>query len=219
MQLLFLESPAGQLYISLWRSQQRGAENGGGQQVAVPVLVPGTYKPTVSRIVNPFASRFGPGIQVAGEVKGSKAWEYANGIRNIVFGETRSYTGVSIDEVRQKIAHIILNRIMEGMTVGRVPHTANDYFARSLNPEEESVLSNIHQVVDQVFIERSLGIDPTYGALYFNFRDPDYLILFNKNLTSPMWGLPAADIIGPLNNSFPTTVLGPDNNFFVIYRE
>jgi hypothetical protein len=118
-------------------------------------------------------------------------------VTNIVFNETRSLSGASVDEARTAIAHTIING--DEARGDKRPLTAPS--TASVPEAERNQYSEIQSAVLRARAERDIGHDPTGGAINFNFRNPSQ--------SGPFFKIPPVLTIGPLGNSYPTTVLGP----------
>lgn len=137
-------------------------------------------------------------------------------IANSIFNETRSLSGSNIDEARRLIAHTIINGD-EQYGNGR-PTTAPTTIGNLTDKAEMAIRQSIDGIVQNVRAERALGGDPTAGAVYFNFRDPSYMAQYGKTIMSPRFGLSVTHSLGPFNNSYPTSVLGPNNIYLTIVK-
>ena len=138
------------------------------------------------------------------------------GLRNIIFNESRSLSGNSERRVRRFMAHTILNGD-EKYGENR-PSTASDKLGNIIDPSELKLLEEIEGIIKQVYFERSEGIDSVGGAMHFNFRDLNFLKVYNKDLMSPMHGRDVKYSIGPLKNSYPTKELGSAGIYFTVYQ-
>ncbi len=110
-------------------------------------------------------------------------------IANIIFNETRSFSGENVAEARRDIAHVIINgdNALGDNRPVTAPTTAN------VPPAEASTYSACSNAVSTARAERE-WTDPTNGATNFNFR--------NNDSTAPFYGLPNQTHVGPLNNSY-----------------
>lgn len=113
-------------------------------------------------------------------------------IADIIFNETRSLSGPSIQDARVNIAHVLLNG--DTRLGNRRPMTAP---ATAKVPDAEKTI--YAQCVLAVTIMRGHAEDSTEGATNFNFRP--------STSRSDFFGLPIKTQIGPLNNSYPTPEL------------
>ncbi len=142
-------------------------------------------------------------------------------IANIVFNESVSLSGADIDQVRANIAHIIINGDEElGTRRQSIAGTASKTINRQLSNLELSVLGDIRSIVADVRLDRLNGIDPTNGTKFFNFRDLNQFTQtgFQGLSTNPnrFGQTPITNgVLGPLNNSFPTSTLGRTDIYFV----
>jgi hypothetical protein len=96
-------------------------------------------------------------------------------IANIIFNETRSFSGIRVDEARLNIAYAILNgdRALGDRRPVAAPTTAK------VPPCEKGIYRQIlHDVQQARFQQTEGGIDPTNGAMNFNFRNNDSTGLF-----------------------------------------
>lgn len=121
-------------------------------------------------------------------------------IANVIFNETRSLSGVGIDEARKNIAHSIINaqaatgkRPKTGPVVAHVPEQESDTY--------ESCQSAVSAARD----DKKKNVDPTGGATNFNFR--------KNNWRGDFYGLKIKTQKGPFDNSFPTDDL-PSSNIY-----
>jgi RHS repeat-associated protein len=134
-----------------------------------------------------FGNIFGPRDANAAPNQGLTDQEIAN----IIFNETRSFSGPDIDKARRNIAHAIINgeRLRGSKRPKTAPTTAN------VPPAEAGTYQDILENVRAARLEREWG-DPTKGAIHFNFRNTSSRSPFlnrYENSTS----------CGPLNNSYP----------------
>ncbi len=111
-------------------------------------------------------------------------------IANIIFNETRSFSGPSVADARVNIAHAIINgdEALDDQRPQTAPTTAN------VPGAEQPVYKACKKAVSTARNQRANGIDPTNGAMNFNFR--------NNNSTAPFLGLLLQTQVGPLNNSY-----------------
>jgi hypothetical protein len=112
-------------------------------------------------------------------------------IANIIFNETRSLSGATIQRARTNIAHTIINADSAG---GSRPRTAPA--VASVPSTEAAVHARCVHAVQLARQEKLQGIDPTNGARNFNFRA--------NASRADFYNLPLQTQVGPLNNSFPT---------------
>lgn len=112
-------------------------------------------------------------------------------IANILFNETRSFGGPELDQARYNAAQAIINgdnALGEGRPMS-APMTV------TVPPQEQKAYQACMEAAIQAKTDNMNGIDPTQGAMHFNFR--------NNNSTSPFMGsYPISTSVGPLNNSF-----------------
>ncbi|MFO0752293.1 MAG: RHS repeat-associated core domain-containing protein [Thermodesulfovibrionales bacterium] len=112
-------------------------------------------------------------------------------VANIIFNETRSFSGDRVFEARLNIAHAIING--DNALGDRRPVTAPT--TATVPQSEQATYQQIQFAVELArFQQTEGGIDPTNGAMNFNFR--------NNDSTSPFYGLPVQTHVGPLNNSY-----------------
>ncbi len=122
-------------------------------------------------------------------------WLTSVEIANIVFNETRSLSGAGVEEARRNIAHAVINadirlgakRPVTAPTTAVVPRV------------ESAIYQACVRAVSEARAQQSSGIDPTYGAMHFNFR--------NTSSTAPFFGIPIQTQVGPLNNSYTASGL------------
>ncbi|MFA5027820.1 MAG: RHS repeat-associated core domain-containing protein, partial [Candidatus Methylomirabilota bacterium] len=122
-------------------------------------------------------------------------------LANIIFNETRSLRGPGVDLARYYIAQAILNGVA-AVDTGRIasrPITAPTTVPRGVPVAEQRVYDTILGIAQQVETDRNAGIDPTGGALHFNFRPTDS--------RQPWRGIPLTTQVGPLENTYPTREL------------
>jgi len=111
-------------------------------------------------------------------------------IANILFNETRSFSGPNVNDARVNIANAIINGD-EALGDNRpitAPTTAN------VPPAEQQTYQACQDAVTTARNQQANGTDPTNGAMNFNFR--------NSDSTAPFFGLPLQTQVGPLNNSY-----------------
>ena len=116
-------------------------------------------------------------------------------IATIIYNETRSLSGPSLDVARQNIVQAILNG--ELRYGDRRPITAPS--TATIPRQEAKTYQQCQAAVRQAKSSRASGIDPTHGAIYFNFR--------NSSSDAPFLGAPLSTQVGPLNNSYPSPAL------------
>jgi len=111
-------------------------------------------------------------------------------IANIIFNETRSFSGTGVDQARINIANAILNgdAKLGNNRPATAPSTAN------VPRPEQGVYQLCKQAVTDAQADRAKGIDPTNGAMNFNFR--------NDNSRANFYNKPISTQVGPLNNSY-----------------
>jgi len=128
-------------------------------------------------------------------------------VANIIFNETRSFSGPGVDQARYNIAQAILNgdqrfgnrRPVTAPTTARVPRGEQGTYDQCLN------------AATRARADRRSGIDPTNGATNFNFR--------NDASQTPFQGqLPLSTQVGPLDNSFTGGGLNRTNVYANTYR-
>ncbi len=125
-------------------------------------------------------------------------------IANIIFNETRSLSGDTIQDARKNIAHSIINaqaqvgaRPRTGPTVAHVPK------------QESAIYDDCVSAVTAARTDRAAKLDPTSGATNFNFR--------KNNWRGDFFGLPILTQVGPLNNSYPSADLPASNIYANTY--
>jgi RHS repeat-associated protein len=118
-------------------------------------------------------------------------------VANIIFNETRSLSGPDISQARQDIAHAIIN----GDTALGTNRPATASTTSNVPQCEQATYNSILSDVAAVRNEIQNSIDPTNGAMNFNFR--------NTNSTSNFQNLPIQTQVGPLNNSYTGGGLNP----------
>jgi RHS repeat-associated protein len=159
-----------------------------------------------AKTINSFYKAFGVGEAIS---RGSKAILTDEEIGNIIFNETRSLSGSNIGEAQNLIAHTVINADESlGTQRSAIAHTAPTSMVTLTNKAEIAFRNSISATVQSVRTERGYGVDPTDGAIYFNFRDPIYMATYKKTILSTRFRLPVTHSIGPFKNSYPTAVLG-----------
>jgi hypothetical protein len=113
-------------------------------------------------------------------------------VANIIFNETRSLSGISIQEARKNVAHAIINA--DNTLGNKRPITAPTTVTVPL--AEKSVYLQCQEAATQAMNDTK---DPTDGAIYFNFR--------KNNGRGDFYGAKIKTQVGPLNNSYPTVEL------------
>jgi len=112
-------------------------------------------------------------------------------IANIIFNETRSFSGPNVDQARSNIAQVVING--DNALGDNRPATAPT--TSTVPAAEQQTYQACKTAVTAARNTRTnTGIDPTNGALNFNFR--------NNNSTAAFFNLPIQTQIGPLNNSY-----------------
>jgi hypothetical protein len=127
-------------------------------------------------------------------------------IANIIFNETRSFSGLNVAEARRNIAHVIING--DEALGDRRPITAPT--TATVPRSEASIYQACMDAVADAKAQRANGIDPTNGAMNFNFR--------NTNSTSPFFGMQVQTQVGPLNNSYTGGGLNSTGVYANTYR-
>ena len=127
-------------------------------------------------------------------------------VGNVVFNETRSLSGDSVDQARVNVANAVLNGD-ESLGTSR-PQTAST----SANPPttEGDAWGSAQVAVVTAKVGRALGYDPTDGGVHFNLRKNDS--------TTPFQGHDLTTQSGPLNNSYPTKALPKDDIYVNTYN-
>jgi len=118
----------------------------------------------------------------------------------IIFNETRSLSGSDIQKAREYLAHAISNADETwGDQRFRYAGSAPAIVPRGVPEVELNAYESAVAAVAAAKAQRANGIDPTEGALNFNFRTPTQSGTFqNRSVKTPM---------GPFDNSFPTDEL------------
>jgi RHS repeat-associated protein len=111
-------------------------------------------------------------------------------IGNIIFNETRSFSGENLASVRYNIAQAIINGDRE--YGDKRPQTAPT--TATVPDLERTVYGLCREAAKDAKADNSKGIDPTDGATHFNFR--------NNSSQKPFYNYPISTQVGPLNNSF-----------------
>jgi hypothetical protein len=132
-------------------------------------------------------------------------------IGNIIFNETRSLSGDSIQSARENIAHAIINaseRWGENRSIyaGTASTTVADT-AIIIDAEQYESSQNAAQTA----YDTHLASDPTNGATNFNFRS-------NADRSNFLGTLGIQTQVGPLNNSYPTNTLPATGIYANTYR-
>jgi len=111
-------------------------------------------------------------------------------IANIIFNETRSFSGENVADARRNIAHAIINgdEALGANRPATAPTTAN------VPAGERERYQACEAAVSAAREQRRNGLDPTNGAMNFNFR--------NTDSRDPFYGVQIQTQIGPLNNSY-----------------
>lgn len=128
------------------------------------------------------------------------------------------------------MAHEVINRFKAQadspsgeIRVGNGTDTASNALPSKISSSEGKTLQNIANTVSSVIASRANGVDPTQGAISYNFRDVTrYHTTGYRGLsTHPRNGLvPIQPLIqGPFDNSAPSQDLGPTGIYFVPYKE
>ncbi len=112
-------------------------------------------------------------------------------IANIIFNETKSFSGPNLDQARSNIAQVVING--DNALGDNRPATAPT--TSTVPAAEQQTYQACKTAVTAARNTRTnTGIDPTNGAMNFNFR--------NNNSTAAFFNLPIQTKIGPLNNSY-----------------
>ena len=126
-------------------------------------------------------------------------------ITNIIFNETRSFSGPGVDQARYDIAQAIMNG--DQQLGDKRPETAPT--TAHVPKAEQNTYNQCLSAVQKARADRRNKFDPTNGSIYFNFR--------GNASTVPRYGLPVQTHVGPLNNSYPTNVLPATGNYANTY--
>src|SRR5207248_1777734 len=121
-------------------------------------------------------------------------------IASIIFNETRSLSGPSIDDARYNNAMVILHNNLNLRTLPKMapPRAA-------VPSQEQAAYDSILSVVRRARSDFLNGINPTNGATNFNFRP--------TNSGARHDNMSVRTQVGPLRNSFPTREL-PANGIY-----
>ena len=142
-------------------------------------------------------------------------------VANIVVGEMASLYGdeTKLNKAYSAMVHAVLNG--DELLGSKRPKTASDTLNRPLSPGEQSMWNNVRDhIVLGVRDLRKRDIDPTNGAVHFNFRDATRFSQGAQGVASAFHseiGRFPSQSFGPFYNSAPSPFLGPQGIFLVIY--
>lgn len=125
-------------------------------------------------------------------IRGGKAKLSDGEVAAIVFNETRSLSGPGIDEARKRIAHAVIN----GDETSGERRPVSSPTKATVPPAEAGAYQAAVGAVAAARAERANGVDPTNGALHFNFRA--------GASQAPFMGNAIRTQSGPFTNSYPT---------------
>jgi len=128
-------------------------------------------------------------------------------IANVIFNETRSLSGPRIQDARVNIAHAVING---DETLGAKRPKASPTRA-VVPPEEKAVYGSAAAAVATARAQRTQGVDPTSGALQFNFHP--------GSSRTPFLGNPINTQTGPFKNSYPSKDLPSDGVYANTYDD
>lgn len=161
-----------------------------------------------------------------GAVKyGDKAILSDDQIANIIFNETRSFSGEQLDEARLAMANAIVNADeIYGESRMSIRRTAPDSITQQISQGEQAILNHIQNtLIPKVREERRNGIDRSNGHLPFGFRDiknfsGGYKMMMD--MARSIDGVIPVESFGPFNNSHPDAdqLLGSTGNYIMIFR-
>lgn len=114
-------------------------------------------------------------------------------VANIIYNETRSLSGSGINEARYNTAQAIYNGD-EARGDNRPLTAPTTPPSGGIPSNEASTYQSCLNAAMRAQDDRMNGIDPTNGAMNFNFR--------NSDSRSPFFGMPISTQVGPLNNSY-----------------
>jgi hypothetical protein len=128
----------------------------------------------------------------------------------IIFNETRSLSGPDMQRAREYLAHAI-NNADETWGSDRFKHagSAPTTIPGGVPKVEAGTYQSAMDAVAAAKEQRAKGVDPTNGALNFNFRTPTQL--------GPKWDRSVKTRLGPFDNSFPTDKLPKSGVYSVTY--
>jgi hypothetical protein len=153
---------------------------------------------TVTTSAGSFSISQTPGFTIATRISdGHKGSLSDKQVTNIVFNETRSLSGDSVQTARVDVAQTVING--EERLGSKRPVTASSH--AHVPKSERGAYSASQSAVALARAERSIGFDPTNGSVHFNLRSNDSISPFP---ISPFQGHALETQAGPLNNSFPT---------------
>jgi hypothetical protein len=112
-------------------------------------------------------------------------------IANIIFNETRSLSGNTIEQARQNVAHAIINGDRLEVS-GRVRRPRSASTTARVPEAENRIYEDCRTAVTSV---RGDTVDPTRGAIHFNLRPNDSQAPFQEHEIRTH--------NGPYNNSYP----------------
>ncbi len=134
-------------------------------------------------------------------------------IAHIIFNENRSLSGPQLDDANAAVGHVVLNLLANGETAGDGRVTAPIGLADDLSDyERDVVLEQARRCATRALDERRRGIDPTGGALEFNYPAVDPAAT-PADARKSRWsnreytGTSAKLSFGPFPNSYPTPTL------------
>lgn len=118
----------------------------------------------------------------------------------IIFNETRSLSGPNLQKAREFLAHAITNADERwGADRYKYAGSAPATIPGGVPNAEVDAYRSALDAVAAAKAQRAQGIDPTNGALNFNFRKP--------NQSGDFAGRSVKTRLGPFNNSYPTKQL------------
>jgi hypothetical protein len=130
-------------------------------------------------------------------------------VANVVYNETRSFSGTDVDYARYTIAQAIFNGA-EAEESGRIKRRPKAAPSTAKVPATEAkIYQSCLDAAMNAQNDRVQATDPTRGSIFFNFRG-------NSSMAN-RYGLPVQTHVGPLNNSYPTTVLPSSGNYANTY--
>ena len=129
----------------------------------------------------------------------------------IIFNETRSLSGPDIQTAREYLAHALANADETwGVDRGKYASSAPSRIPGGVPKAEAGAYQSGVDAVAAARRQRTMGVDPTNGALNFNFR--------TQTQSGPFEGKQARTRVGPFTNSYPTKKLPASGIYSMTYR-
>jgi hypothetical protein len=126
----------------------------------------------------------------------------------IVWNESRSLSGPQVQQMREQIAHTVMNADAKWGDK-RSTYARTSSTTANVPPAEKGTYDSSAQAVQAAIAQRARGVDPTNGAVFYQFLPGG---------SPPTWQDRSMKVQqGPFNNSYPHGKLGRSNVHWYAY--